>query len=434
MKDSGKRKLLTAAIGLLTMLSLTSCPSDDDGGNEPATGDLQVSSNSVILDEQNSATITVTSTTSWAVFSSASWLNITPAEGSGTQSVTITATENNTGSSARTASIIISDKAGKKSVSVSVTQNPPPVSYYIRIDKQNLSFEESGGEEKIILSTNDEWTVSSSASWCLTDPALGMEGSTMISVTVGNNTSVDVRSATLTFIGKKSGIQQEVKIEQAGATPFLTLDKTEIIFGNDGGNDSFIISTNDEWSVTGSISWCTVSPTNGQNGSTTITLTASQNTSNTERSATLVITNKNTGLQKSLTVIQQGESDPSDIGLDGFNDDVELGAYTLSASPSSLSFSAAGESKTISTQGNDIWTASSNKSWCTLSKASGTAGESIVVTVSKNTSSSSRSATITITGAHTSPVTVSVTQAKPEEEDSDIGRNDFDSDVNLNKK
>ena len=416
------------------MLSLTSCPSDDEKDDGGRVVDLQVSPTEVTLDDQNSASITITSNAAWTIFATESWLTVSMAEGMGSQTVTVSAKGNNTGSTARTGTLTIRDKGGQRTVMVTVTQNPPPKNYYLTLNKTEMSFEAVGGEDKITVSSDDEWTVSSSQVWCKAVPVTGMVKPTEINVSVEKNNSTESRTATITVTGTNSGIQQTVMVSQKGEDYYLTLNKNAMDFDETGGSSDFTISTNDEWILSGATTWCRVSATSGQSGTNTVTITVDSFTDSNNRSTTITVTGKKSNIKQTITVSQNGVSDPSDIGLNGFGDDIELGAYTLSASPTSLSFSAAGESKTISTQGNDIWTASSNKSWCTLSKASGTAGESIVVTVSKNTSSSSRSATITITGAHTSPVTVSVTQAKPEEEDSDIGRNDFDSDVNLNKK
>ena len=429
-----KRLLFNYVVGLLALLSLTSCPSDDGNDEGVKNVELQVSPSSVTLDDQNSGSITISSNTSWSIFSSESWLTTSTAEGFGNFTVSISATGNNTGSTARTGTLTIRDKGGQISVTVTVTQNPPPKNYHLTIDKTAMNFEAVGGEDKITVSSDDEWTVSSSQVWCKAVPVTEMVKPTEINVSVEKNNSTESRTATITVTGTNSGIQQTVMVSQKGEDYYLTLNKNAMDFDETGGSSDFTISTNDEWIISGTTTWCRVSATSGQSGTNTVTITVDSFTDSNNRSTTITVTGKKSNIKQTVTVSQNGVSDPSDIGLNGFGDDIELGAYTLSASPTSLSFSAAGESKTISTQGNDIWTASSNKSWCTLSKASGTAGESIVVTVSKNTSSSSRSATITITGAHTSPVTVSVTQAKPEEEDSDIGRNDFDSDVNLNKK
>ncbi len=88
-------------------------------------------------------------------------------------------------------------------------------------------------------------------------------------------------------------------------------------------------------------------------------------------------------------------------------------ATPISVTPTSLTFDATGGSKSLSITSSESWTASSNQSWCTLSKTSGSGNGTITVSASANTTSSNRTATITITGSISAAKTVSVTQQKP---------------------
>ncbi len=430
-----KKILLNFMTGACMLLSLTSCPSDDgenDGGN--ASVQLQVSPSSVILNEQNTGTVTITSNTSWSVYCPDSWMNVSPSEGTGNQTLTISATGDNSGSTARTGTLIIRDKGGKVSASVSVTQNPPPINYYLRINKTDFNFQSEGGEDKCIITTNETWMVTGANDWCSATPTNGEEGSVQITIMATENTSLIERSITLLVTGKNSGSQQQLTVNQKGATPYLNIDKNELTYSDDGGSESFSISSNDKWSITGTSTWCTISASDGAEGTTTITVKADANTSYNERSTTLIIKGKNSNIERKVNIIQSGVSDPSDIGRNDYDNDIELGSYALSVSPTSLSFSAEGESKTLSITGNDSWSTSSSQTWCKLSTTSGSGNSSITVTANKNSTSSSRTATIKITPAHANSITISVTQAKPTEEDSSVGRNDYDSDEDLNNK
>lgn len=84
--------------------------------------------------------------------------------------------------------------------------------------------------------------------------------------------------------------------------------------------------------------------------------------------------------------------------------------YTLSVSPTSMSFDHSSASKSISITSNTDWTVKSSASWLTVSKTSGTGNASVNLSASANTNTSSRSATVTITGGGKT-VTCSVTQA-----------------------
>ncbi|MBR5982408.1 MAG: C10 family peptidase [Bacteroidales bacterium] len=89
----------------------------------------------------------------------------------------------------------------------------------------------------------------------------------------------------------------------------------------------------------------------------------------------------------------------------------EPSAYNLSVSPSSLSYIAAGESKTITVTSNTSWTATSSASWLTISPASGSNNGTITAVAAANTSTTQRTATITVSGSGVNAQTISVTQA-----------------------
>ena len=98
-----------------------SCSKDSD---EPEiVVELDVSSQSVTLDNNNRSSVSVSSNTSWTASTTDSWLSCTPAEGNKNQSLTISANSDNTTGAVRTGSVVIKDKSGKKSVTVSVKQN-----------------------------------------------------------------------------------------------------------------------------------------------------------------------------------------------------------------------------------------------------------------------------------------------------------------------
>lgn len=229
-----KRFFINLVVGLSTMLSLTSCPSDEKGD---ITGDveLQASPTTVVLSEQNTGTVTVTSNASWAVFSSASWLTVSPAEGTNSGMFTITATSSNTGQTARTATLTISDKAGRKTVMVTVTQNPattPSREYFLTIDKTEMSFEAGGGESQFSIFTDDEWTITSSAAWCKVMPDRGIERSAVIKVAVDANESTEQRTASVIVKGVRGASPQTITVSQNGADP-TSVDVSITDYGSD---------------------------------------------------------------------------------------------------------------------------------------------------------------------------------------------------------
>ncbi len=87
------------------------------------------------------------------------------------------------------------------------------------------------------------------------------------------------------------------------------------------------------------------------------------------------------------------------------------GNVNLSASPTSLSFVAGGESKTFNITSNTNWTVSEALSWLSVSPSSGSNNGSVIVTAQANTSTSSRTGTISVSASGASTQAITVSQA-----------------------
>lgn len=115
------QKLISNLLLLVSFLVLTSCSKDNE--EKEIVVELTVSSQSVTLDDNNKAVVSVSSNTSWAASVSDSWLSCTPTDGKNNQKITISANGDNTSNAARTGTVTIKDNSGKKSINISVKQN-----------------------------------------------------------------------------------------------------------------------------------------------------------------------------------------------------------------------------------------------------------------------------------------------------------------------
>ena len=85
---------------------------------------------------------------------------------------------------------------------------------------------------------------------------------------------------------------------------------------------------------------------------------------------------------------------------------------TLTASPTSLSFTSASGSGTVTVTSNVTWTASANQTWITLTPTSGANNGTVTVNVTANTGTTARSGTVTLSGGGLTQ-TVAISQAAP---------------------
>ncbi len=92
--------------------------------------------------------------------------------------------------------------------------------------------------------------------------------------------------------------------------PILTVSVSEVNFEAEGGQSSIIIECNGSWSTSNSVSWLQLSQLSGSDGSTSIDLTTTGNSTGATRSTTLVISSSN-GQSRWITVSQPSQLFPS---------------------------------------------------------------------------------------------------------------------------
>ncbi len=307
-----KSTFIKLFMALVAVLFFANCGDDDSSGPT-----LSVSPTSVTLDESNSATLTVSSNTSWNVASSDSWLNCSPSGATGGAQVTVSANSLNNTGSARTATLKFTDKTGTKVVTVSVTQlpvknnaddpdKPDEPMPTLTVSKSSIQFGADGGNETVSIESNTSWTVASSESWCAVSPSSGTNNGT-VTVSATANTETSQRTATITVKTATGEITQTIAISQKEAEK-LTVSKSTIQFGADGGNETFTIESNTSWTVASSESWCTVSPSSGTNNGT-VTVTAAANTVTSQRTATITVKTAKGEIEKTISVSQQAKEE-----------------------------------------------------------------------------------------------------------------------------
>ena len=173
---------------------------------------------------------------------------------------------------------------------------PPAPALSISVPSINIGAGASAGGFDITCNTS--WGSSSNASWCTVAPASG-RGNATVEVSVQSNTSSASRSATITI--SAGGLTATVTITQAAAAATLSVNPTSFSFGIYGGQRNLSITSNTGWSASSDASWCGLSATSGS-GNASVVVTASENQSTAQRTATITITGG--GLTRTVAVTQ----------------------------------------------------------------------------------------------------------------------------------
>lgn len=318
-------------------------------------------------DKEGTYKVEVLSNTDWSVSSDQNWCVVSPDAGSkqGTISLQLQA---NTSTSARQAKVIVS--AGGQTQQIIVDQrgcdeNLSVSSNYFSVSPENGSYD-------FTIYTNGAWNISCDQSWCRLSSSSGKSESTL-SFTVSENVSALERTAKLTIVA--GTLTQEINIVQQSRTAILTVSSNAFSVDATKNSYTFAITSNMNWTVASDQSWCAIStPTGSNNG--TVSFSVSENTSASERVATILVTSGN--VRQQIKITQAGQS------------------KTLTVSRNSFTFGPERGSGEFSIISNTSWTVSSDQTWCNVSLSSGSNNKTISFTLAANTSTQSRVAIIRV--------------------------------------
>lgn len=310
----------------------------------------------------------------WLIESNQTWCTVSPSNGYGDTTLTVSVGQYTGTSSNRTATITLTPASGS-AVTCTVTQAKASA---VSVTPMSVTFDPAGSSVYLTVSgTFEEWYIQSSPTWC------DMTG-------YGGNTS-------------------SIELEAPANTGSSTRTGTFVI--DVDGTDFTITASQEAQSATNYTFSISATPSDA-----TVTINNVQRTSYSCPAGTSITWS----VAKSGYVTQSGTYT---MGAEDHTETVTLTqeqTYTLSVSPNSLSFAYdtyssatdANIGESIYIGGNDTWTLT-KPSWCQVyyNTTSGTAPQYIrVYPNSANSGSSARTGTITITGTHGQTATVSVTQ------------------------
>ena len=191
------------------------------------------------------------------------------------------------------------------------------------LSTDTFEFANEGGEQTFLLETNEQWSVGDVPEWItvnVTDAPTTRAESTLfesgkkaVTIVVAENLEYGERSAELTMMSA-SGNMVKLKVTQEKRPKLITdLESDEISFPSEGGEQSFLLDSNEEWAMNDLPSWLTVEvkdveesatrSTSYESGKKEITITTEENSEHVSRSAELVLTSMK-GITVELQIVQ----------------------------------------------------------------------------------------------------------------------------------
>ena len=175
----------------------------------------------------------------------------------------------NTGE-ARTGNIVLKSKAGSTTYSVSVTQ--AGISGNISTSPSTFNVDYLTHPVTVDVTSVGVWSVSQRDTWITPSVSEGAPGETTVTLTIGDNTSNDARTGTITFCNDQTEEIAVVTVNQDGAPTSIGLLPVRVSGPKAGGNHiaSVIAVSENNWTLVDAPSWVSVTPTSGGVGQTNI--------------------------------------------------------------------------------------------------------------------------------------------------------------------
>lgn len=328
-----------------------------------------------VTSSASTGTVAVTAPTgcSWTTSSSAPWLRLTTASGSGNGSAGYTFDANPT-SVARSGTVTIAGQT------LQVNQAGVGCSYTVSPQTKDVVSGSSELAVSVSAPAGCSWSSSSSTSWLSFSGGSSGAGAGFVAIAVAANTTTSNRSASVTVAGAP------VTITQSGLTCSYSLTPTSASAPAGGGSATVSVTaaTGCSWTAVSPASWLTMTSGASGTGNGTVSYTTAANTSPSARTAALSIGGK------TVTITEAGTSC----------------VYGLSPTSTAVGSGSSTGVVTLTTGGTCSWNATSNDSWIAIAGSkSGTGNAAISFSVVGNQGSYTRVGTLSVSGQ-----TYSITQ------------------------
>lgn len=300
------------------------------------------------------------SNAAWEVQSTPSWMSVdNPAGNAGTTYFTATVAANP--GEARTGNIVLKSLAGSATYNIVVTQAKASIVF-----NPEPTIVSAGANPSILLRqliANTSWECVEYPVWAV---PINLTGGAGYAINCNFNLQANMgapRSANITYRSTiNPSVQNSFRVTQAGATGNISVDTPTLNIDYLTHPVTVNVTSVGDWVVSQRDTWITRSVARGDNGTTAVTLTIDDNTSNDARTGTITFYNDLTGNIAVVTVNQAGA--PTSIGL----------------APLRISGPKAGTGSIVPAVAisENSWTMSSAPSWVSVTPTSGEAGQTAI--------------------------------------------------------
>lgn len=207
----------------------------------------------------------------------------------------------------RTGNIVLKSLAGSTTYNVTVTQ--AGVSGNISASPSTFNVDYVTLPVTANVTAVGTWSVSQKDSWITPSVTTGVNGTTAVTLTIGDNTTNDPRTGTITFRDDQTEDIAVVTVNQGGLPQSILLGPLRVTGDAAGGNvtKEVIVISQHSWVMGSAPDWVATSPAAGAEGQTVITITYdTPNNTGVKRSGYLRLENTTTHEIAICLITQEG--------------------------------------------------------------------------------------------------------------------------------
>ncbi|MDE5808699.1 MAG: family 16 glycosylhydrolase [Muribaculaceae bacterium] len=197
----------------------------------------------------------------------------------------------------------------------------------VTVTPESFNVAPEASKQVLKVEANADWAVRCSADWISLTPSGGAKDiPTQISISVKVNDTFDERQADIEVVSGGK-VVKTVKLVQ-GYVLSATASTSSIALSGAESTTSFVVTANGEWTLNNTADWLTLSPEKGDKGEVEVSVKASENTTASERVATITLNCGDTQTKINVTQLTDAITIPDGYTLvwsDEFNGGPTLG-------------------------------------------------------------------------------------------------------------
>lgn len=211
------------------------------------------------------------SNVAWEVQSTPSWLSVdSPTGNAGTSNLTATVAANP--GNPRTGNIVLKSLVGSDTYNIAVTQAGETGN--ISVDTPTFNVDYLTHPVTVNVTSFSNWSVSARDTWITPSVSTGPNGTTAVTLTIGDNlpAGASARTGTIKFRNNLTDKIATVTVNQGGAPTSIRILPLRVSGPKAGGNKIVpaVATSENNWIMGSAPSWVSVTPTSGRVGQTAI--------------------------------------------------------------------------------------------------------------------------------------------------------------------